>query len=336
MDILLLGGPRFLGRALIDAAAAAGHRLTLLNRGRTNAGLYPHIERLQGDRDGGLAALQGRRWDAVIDTCGYIPRIVRQSAELLQDAVERYVFISTISVYAEPLAPGAGEDAPLATLDEPSDEEITGATYGGLKVLCEQTVQELFGNGAGDRALIVRPGLIVGPHDPTNRFTYWVTRCAEGGPVLAPDDRSAPVQLIDVRDLAEWTLRMLEVKAAGVYNATGPAAPLTFGDTLAACNNIGGNNAEIVWVPPHFLLDQGVAPWTEIPLWTAGDDALNQVSIARALSRGLALRPLTATIADTLAWARAAPPEAAPQAGLAPAREADLLRTYLSAPAGPS
>jgi 2'-hydroxyisoflavone reductase len=336
MDILLLGGPRFLGRAIIDAVAAAGHRLTLFNRGRTNADLYPQVEWLQGDRDGRLDALHGRRWDAVIDTCGYIPRVVRQSVELLQDAVDRYVFISTISVYAEPLTPGAGEDAPLANLDEPEGEEITGATYGGLKVLCEHTVQKVFDNKGGDRALIVRPGLIVGPHDPTNRFTYWVTRLAAGGPVLAPDDRSAPVQLIDVRDLAAWTVRMVETKAVGVYNATGPAAPLTFGETLAACNNVAGNRAEFVWVPPQFLLAAEVAPWTEIPLWTAGDDALNQVSIARALGHGLALRPLAATIADTLAWAQADSPSATPRAGLTRAREAELLHAYLSAPAKPS
>jgi 2'-hydroxyisoflavone reductase len=268
--------------------------------------------------------LQGRRWDAVIDTCGYVPRVVRQSAELLADAVGCYVFISTISVYAEPMAPGADENAPLAPLANPADEEITGATYGGLKVLCEQVVQELY----GERSLIVRPGLIVGPHDPTNRFTYWVTRFPAGGAVLAPDDRGAPVQMIDVRDLAEWTIRMVEAPAAGVCNATGPAAPLTLGATLEACRAATGGDAEIIWVPPQFLLEQGVEPWTELPLWVAGDDALNQVSIARALAGGLTFRPLEVTIADTWAWAQAEPAVEGPRAGLTQTREAELLQKY--------
>lgn len=324
MDLLLIGGPRFLGRALIDAALAAGHRVTMFNRGKTNPGSYPEVERLLGDRDGELEALRGRRWDAVVDTSGYFPRVVRQSAELLREAVGRYAFISSISVYAEPLGPNADESAPVATLADENGEEITGETYGGLKVLCERAVQDVY----GDRALIIRPGLIVGPHDPSHRFTYWVTRTAAGGRVLAPDDRSAPVQVIDVRDLAEWTVRMLESRAEGVYNVTGPATLLTLGDTLEACREATRSDAEFVWVPPQFLLDQGVAPWTDIPLWVAGDDALNQVSIARALAKGLSLRPLGATIADTLAWARTQEEADPPRAGLTREREAELLRLF--------
>jgi 2'-hydroxyisoflavone reductase len=276
-----------------------------------------------------LGALRGRQWDVVIDTCGYVPRVVRQSTELLAGAVKRYVFVSTISVYAEPLEPGAGEDAPLVVLADPSGEEVTDESYGGLKVLCERAVQELY----AERALIIRPGLIVGPHDPTNRFTYWVTRTADGGPVLAPDDRDAPVQVIDVRDLAEWILHMAPTQG-GVFNATGPAAPLTLGETLATCREVAkvhtGADAEFVWVPPQFLLDRGVAPWTEIPLWVAGADALNQVSIARALAHGLALRPLAETIADTLAWARSEQPAGSLHAGLTKEREAELLEKYLN------
>jgi 2'-hydroxyisoflavone reductase len=324
MDILLIGGPRFLGRALIDASLAAGHRVTMFNRGQTNPALYPQVERLLGNRDGELDALRGRRWDAVIDTCGYTPRVVQQAAELLAPSVGRYVFISTISVYAEPLAPGAGEDAPLAQLADPEIKEITGESYGGLKARCERVVQEIYGR----RSLIIRPGLIVGPHDPTNRFTYWVTRIAAGGHVLAPDDRAAPVQVIDVRDLAEWTVHLVEEGAGGVYNATGPAAPLTLEATLAACRAATGSDAEFVWVAPQFLLDQGVAPWTEVPLWVAGDDALNQVSIARALAQGLTFRPLEDTIAATLAWARTQPADDQPRAGLSRARELELLELY--------
>jgi 2'-hydroxyisoflavone reductase len=324
MELLLIGGPRFLGRALIDAALAAGHKVTMFNRGRTNPGAYPRVERLIGDRDGGLEALRGRQWDAVVDTSGYFPRVVRQSAELLKEAVGRHVFISTISVYAEPLGPDADEAASVATLADESVEEITGETYGGLKVLCERAVQEVY----GDKALIIRPGLIVGPHDPSNRFTYWVTRTAAGGRVLAPDDRGAPVQVIDVRDLAEWIVRMLEKGASGVYNATGPGTLLTLGETLEACREATRSDADFVWVAPQFLLDQGVAPWMEIPLWVAGDDALNQVSIDRALAQGLTFRPLGATIADTLAWARTQEEIDPPGAGLTRERETELLRLF--------
>jgi 2'-hydroxyisoflavone reductase len=234
------------------------------------------------------------------------------------------VFISSRSVYGDMSRPGSDESAAVAMLEDPGTEEVTGETYGGLKVLCERAVQDVY----GDRALIIRPGLIVGPHDPSNRFTYWVTRTAAGGRVLAPDDRSAPVQVIDVRDLAEWTIRMLEGGASGVYNATGPATLLTLGETLEACREATRSEAEFVWVPPQFLLDQGVAPWTEIPLWVAGDDALNQVSIERALAKGLTLRPLGATIADTLAWARTQEEAEPLRAGLTREREAELLRLF--------
>jgi 2'-hydroxyisoflavone reductase len=324
MDILLIGGPRFVGRALIDAALAGGHHVTMFNRGRTNPHAYPQVERLQGDRDGGLEPLRGRRFDAVIDTCGYTPRIVRQSAELLAPTASSYVFISTISVYAEPVRPGANEDAPLAELTNENVEEVTNETYGPLKVRCEQVVQEI----CGPRSLIVRPGLIVGPHDPTNRFTYWVTRVAAGGQVLAPDDRDAPVQFIDVRDLAAWTLHMVTSQATGVFNATGPAEPLTLGTLLQTCRETTESDAEFVLAPPAWLQAQGVAPWSELPLWVAGDDALNQVSIARAHARGLTFRPLAVTIADTLAWAQAEGAAAPQGAALTPAREAQLLAAY--------
>jgi 2'-hydroxyisoflavone reductase len=324
MDVLLIGGPRFLGLALIEAALDGGHNVTMFNRGRTNPHLFPQVERLQGDRDGGIAALRGRRWDVVIDTCGYVPRVVRQSAELLASSVQRYLFISTISVYREPLSPGAAENAPLASLDDETVEAVTGETYGGLKVLCEQAVQAVF----GEAALIIRPGLIVGPHDPTNRFTYWVTRMAEGGRVLAPDDRNAPVQFIDVRDLADWTLRMAVGCAGGVFNATGPAEPLTFEGILLACRRATGSQAEVAWVNPLYLLQAGVAPWTDIPLWAPGIEALNRVSIAAARAAGLVFRPLEQTILDTLTWARSQSPTADAGAGLSPTREAELLRNY--------
>jgi 2'-hydroxyisoflavone reductase len=322
MNLLLLGGPRFLGRALIEAALAGGHNVTMFNRGRTNPHLFPQVERLHGDRDGQLDALADRRWDVVIDTSGYVPRGVRQSAALLAPNVDRYIFISTISVYREPVSPNAAENAPLAVLADETVEEITGETYGGLKVLCEQAVQDVY----GERALIIRPGLIVGPHDPTNRFTYWVTRIAEGGAVLAPDDREAPVQVIDVRDLAEWTLRLAADRAVGVFNATGPAVPLTLERTLLACRAATGSDANLVWVDPQWLLAAGVEPWSEIPLWAPGSEALNQASIAAARTAGLTFRPLEQTIADTLAWARTEPPVGSNAAGLSRTKEMELLQ----------
>jgi 2'-hydroxyisoflavone reductase len=322
MDMLLLGGPRFLGHALIEAALAAGHQVTMFNRGRTNPHLFPAVERLQGDRDGKLDVLRGRHWDVVIDTCGYVPRIVRQSAEVLAPNVDRYIFVSSISVYRDPVPPGAAENAPLAALADETVEEITGETYGGLKALCEQVVQDVY----GPRGLIIRPGLIVGPHDPTNRFTYWVTRLAAGGAVLAPDDRAAPVQVIDVRDLAGWMLRLAMDRAVGVFNATGPQSPLTLGQTLLACRQATGSAANLVWVDPQWLLAAGVAPWSEIPLWAPGEEALNQVSIAAALTAGLTFRPLEQTILDTLAWARTEPPAGSAAAGLSHTREAELLQ----------
>lgn len=322
MDILLLGGPRFLGYALIEAALAGGHCVTMFNRGRTNPQLFPEVERIQGDRDGGLAPLAGRRWDVVIDTCGYVPRVVRHSAELLAPSVDRYIFVSTISVYREPISPEAAENAPLAELADARVEEVTGETYGALKALCERAVQDVY----GDRALVIRPGLIVGPHDPSNRFTYWVTRIAAGGDVLAPDDRSAPVQVIDVRDLAQWVLRMAEARASGVFNATGPARPLTLGETLLACKAVTGSDANFVWADPQFLLASGVQPWVELPLWAPGEEALNQVSIAAARTAGLTFRPLEQTIADTLAWARTQPTPTTGSAGLAREKETELLR----------
>lgn len=328
MDLLILGGTVFLGRSLVEAALARGHRVTLFNRGRHNPELYPEVEKLRGDRDGDLGALAGRRWDAAIDTCGYVPRVVRASAELLAGAVERYIFISSISVYVELGRGPLDERAPVGVLPDPTVETITAETYGPLKALCEQAVERALPG----RALIVRPGLIVGPHDPSDRFTYWPSRVARGGDVLAPDDPRQPVQIIDVRDLAEWIVRMAEERRAGVYNATGPGAPLTLAQTLDACNAVGGGSARFVWVSRRFLLDAGVTPWTEIPLWTPPvDDKPGGELIAdcsRALAVGLTLRPLEETIRDTLDWDAARPADGERRAGLDPEREQQLLRAW--------
>jgi len=286
--VLVLGGTVFLGRHVVEAALADGHRVTMFSRGLTQPDLFPHIERIHGDRDGGMGALAGRRWDVVIDTCGFVPRVVAQSMAL--DA-GRYVFVSSISACAD-LSRPFDETAALLP---PVDTEDVGVAYGALKAACERVVQERFG---GD-AVIVRPGLIGGPHDPTGRFTYWPVRIAEGGDVLAPAPPDAPVQVIDVRDAARWLVR---VESGGVYNAVGPST--TMGRLLDTARRTLGSDARLVWVQPEHLA--GVEPWTELPLWltSPAHQGMMRASCARAIAAGLDLRPIEETIRDTLAWAR--------------------------------
>lgn len=328
MNLLIIGGTRFLGRHLVDSALAHGHQVTLFNRGKSNPGLYPHLETVTGDREHDLSALVGRRFDAVIDTCGYFPRIVRLSAQALKADVGTYVFISSISAYADFSQVGITEDSPLAILPidaDPAIEEITGETYGPLKVLCEQAVQDVF----GERTLIVRPGLIVGPHDPTDRFTYWPFRVAGGGNVLAPEGPHVPVQIIDARDLADFTMRLIEDGASGAYNATGPNTPLTFGGMLDVCKQISGSDAVFHWASPHFLEENNVAPWSDLPVWVPDSPenaGFSKVSIAKALAAGLTFRPLGETVRDTLDWAAARPLEHPWRAGLTEERERELIK----------
>ncbi len=327
MDLLIIGGTVFLGRHLVEAALARQHHITLFNRGQHNPDLFPQVEILRGDRDGGLGALQGRHWDAVIDTCGYFPRIVKSSARLLADAVERYVFISTISVYADPPFAGMDEAAPLGKLADETVEQITGETYGPLKALCERVVEEALPG----RALIIRPGLIVGPHDQSDRFTYWPTRVGRGGEVLAPDEPTRLTQFIDVRDLAGWTLSMVESRQTGIYNATGPDYPLTLGELLATCREVTQSDATFTWVSEKFLLEQNVVAFTELPLWLPRQvAALDAVSIRRAHSAGLSFHPLTETVADTWAWDKTRAPDVPRRNGLSPARERELLQMWHS------
>lgn len=334
MKLLVLGGTLFLGRAVVDAALAAGHEVTLFHRGRTQPELFPQTQRVLGDRDGGLAALDGGTWDAVVDTCGYVPRVVRASAGALRGRAKRYVFVSSVSAYAEPLAVGADESAPLAVLADPANEALTGETYGGLKAACERAAREAFGVGT----IVVRPGLIVGPHDPTDRFGYWPRRVAAGGEVLAPGRPAAPAQVVDVRDLGAWMVRLAESGADGDYNAVGPGAPLPFGMLLELCRRTSGSDAHFTWVSEEFLIAEGVTPWVELPLWVEQkDEALHTISNERALAAGLALRPLADTIRDTLAFEREWPPEKRPRkAGLAMAgpitaeRERALLARWSS------
>ena len=328
MELLILGGTRFLGRHLVEAALGRGHRVTLFNRGLSGPGLFPEVERLVGDRHGDLSALRGRRWDAAIDTCGYVPRNVRASTSLLADAVDHYAFVSSISVYSEPIAPGAGEGAPVQELPDPLVEEITGETYGGLKVLCERAAE----GAMPGRVLNVRPGLIVGPHDPTDRFTYWPRRISRGGEVLAPDSPELPVQFIDARDLAGWTIEMCEERRVGIYNATGPDYALTMGRLLEECETVSGGDAELIWVSEKLLGEQGVEPFTEMPLWVPREYAgLQAVDCGKAIEVGLSFRPVSDTIRDVLEWDLARPSGEEPGAGLRPQRERKLLRAWRGA-----
>jgi 2'-hydroxyisoflavone reductase len=318
LSLLIVGGTRFLGRHFVAAALAAGHRVTLLHRGRSGPGLFPEAEHLIADRNGDLAVLDGRRFDVVIDPSAYVPRHVRTLAARLAGRAGAYQFVSSISAYAD--ATQAHEDAPLATLADPTVEVVTGETYGGLKALCEQAALEAFGASA----LIVRPGLIVGPFDPSGRFTWWAQRSARSEPMLAPGPAELPVQLIDARDAAAWMLRQAEQGTRGMFNLTGPAEPLTMDGFIAAL----APRAPVSWVDEAVLLAEGVAPWTDLPVWLPREQAaLHRTPIARALATGLMCRPLAETVRDTRAWADGAPDGGLkPGFGLAPEREAALLR----------
>ena len=298
--ILILGGTGFLGPHVVDAARARGHTLTLFNRGKTHAGLFPDIEQLRGDRDGHLEALVGRKWDAVVDTSGYVPRIVRASAELLAPNIGHYVFISTISVYESEAVVGADETAAVQAIADPASEDVK-KDYGALKALCERAAEAALPG----RVANIRPGLIVGPGDPTGRFTHWPTRMADGGDVLAPGDGTTPVQYIDGRDLAAWIVRAIEQRAVGVYNALGPTQRLTMRDALDGCNRAAGGRANLVWVDAAFLAAHGVTEWSNMPMWAdaKGDNAgFGTRSNQRAVAAGLAFRPIEDTARDTLAW----------------------------------
>ena len=328
MKLLLLGGPRFLGRAIINSALAHGHEITLFNRGKSNPDHYPELEKLIGDRGGNLDALRGRQWDAVVDTCGYVPRVVRASAELLANAVEHYTFISSISAYASFRTPHFNESAPVGALKDEAIEEITNETYGPLKALCEQVAEAAMPG----RVLNVRAGLLVGPHDPTDRFTYWPVRIARGGRVLAPGHPRFLTQFVDVRDLADWIVRMAGRRQTGVYNATGPESPLPLGDLLEICREVSESGAEFVWVEGSFLIDAGVSPWTELPLWILDSNAdfagFMQVDCRKAIGEGLTFRPLAETVRDTLEWASTRPDNWEWRAGLTAEKEAELLAAW--------
>jgi 2'-hydroxyisoflavone reductase len=342
MKLLILGGTRFVGRHLVTAALARNHEITLFNRGQHPSVALTSVETIYGDRNNDLAKLQGRHWDAVVDTCGYLPRTVRASAEILSHSVDAYVFVSSLSVYADVSRLGIDETAPLATLTSEHLEEANkidssgqasavtyGKMYGGLKALCEQAAEEVLPH----RVLIIRPGLIVGPYDYTDRFTYWVVRVARGGEVLAPGRPDRYLQFIDVRDLAEWTVRMIERKETGVYNANGLPHNLTMERVLEECKMASDSDASLTWVSDNFLMQEQVAPWSEMPLWMPEEGAPHLqgfmfINCHKAVGAGLSFRPLNDTIREILTWREKNRLNEELKAGIDPDREQRLLRQW--------
>ncbi len=350
MNLLILGGTRFIGRHLTEAALTAGHKVTLFNRNRRGAGLFPEVETLVGDRQGDVSTLKGKKWDAVIDTSAYTPGAARHTAELLQNTVGHYTFVSSVSVYQDFSEAGINEDAPVGimTNEEVVEAETTarepnttgasyGALYGPLKARCERVIEEIFPG----RAFVVRPGLVVGPYDYSDRFTYWVRRVGLAGKdqatgVLAPGTPGQRVQFIDARDLAAWTLRATEAGVDGTFNATGPDYALTFGDFLETSRRVLDTEAEFVWLEDAFLLKCEVEaaelmPWLPaeaMPGWESFFD----IDISRAVVRGLTFRPLGETIRDTFIWDQSRDSGEPLKAGLTAGREAELLAAWRTAP----
>jgi 2'-hydroxyisoflavone reductase len=317
----------FVGRHITEAAIAAGHDVTVFHRGRSGADLFPGVTHLTGDRDKDLSALADRQWDATIDVCAYFPRQVRTLAEALGGRGGRYLYISSTSAYKSPVSSGFDEDAPLAELADPATEEVTDETYGGLKVACERVATELFG---ADKTTIVRPTYVVGPHDYTYRFTWWVERIAYGGDVLAPGPQDGPIQVIDARDMARWIVSLAEHGVAGAFHAASPPPPFGFRDMLEAiAAEVAPPRTRLIWVDADFLIEFGETAET-LPLWPGGDaeSDINTADPSRAYAAGLSPRAIDETIADVHAAELASPTLPRPGVGLTAEREAELLTAW--------
>ena len=337
LKILILGGTGFTGPFQVKYALERGHKVTVFNRGKSHPGELPkEVEQLIGDRNGQLDALKNRKWDVAIDNPTSVPVWVRDVGQILKGNVDRYVFISTISVYADTSKANISEDAPLAKytgadpMKESRDSIIASKfqLYGPLKALSEQEAEKWFPK----QTLIIRPGLIVGPRDETDRFSYWPVRIDRGGEVLAPGDPSDPVQFIDGRDLAEWVIRMVETRETGVYNATGPAKTLGVGGMLEGIKSANNSKANFTWVSADFLEEQKVAPWSDMPVWVpprGEDGGMGRINIQWSVGKGLTFRPLEVTARDTLAWFKSQPPERQKlKAGITAEREAEVLAAW--------
>jgi 2'-hydroxyisoflavone reductase len=309
---------------VVASALDSGHDVTIFHRGRTGADLFPDVEHLIGDRDEDLGALASGSWDATVDTCAYYPRQVHELADVLGARGGHYLVVSSVSAYARPEAAGFTEDSPLIELADPTVEEVTNDTYGGLKVLCERAAADRF----GEDTVVVRPTYVVGPDDYTWRFPWWVARIARGGDVLAPGPADNPSQVIDVRDMASWMVGLLERGESGAFHAVSPAPPFSWQDQLdASVRAVAPPRTTLTWVDEQFLLDEKLDD-SALPLWSGGDPDVLMMTAdpAAALATGLAARPLEDTVRDTLAWAEATPMPAG--TGIDPDREADLLRRW--------
>lgn len=327
--ILVLGGTGFIGPHLVRYALQRGHTVSIFNRGRTNPHLFPGVEKLIGDRENDLEALKGKTWDAVVDNSASVPWWVRDSAQLLKDSADRYLFTSTRSTYSDFSQIGMTEDGPQYDPDESAVGERRSLGYGRNKVLCEREALRAF----GDRAIIVRPGLIVGPGDNTDRFSYWPIRVDRGGEMLCPGDPANPVMFIDVRDLAEWYIHMLEGETVGIYNALGPEAPLSFAEMIYGCRAVTSAVVSFTWVDTDFLLDRDMRPYSDFPCWmpARGNRAgFQRFDLTRPLSAGLTYRPLAVTARDTLEWHKTRPMERQQDlnAGITAEQEAELLAAW--------
>ncbi|MGD6805004.1 NAD-dependent epimerase/dehydratase family protein [Rossellomorea aquimaris] len=327
MKILLLGGTSFLGKHIAQSALSKGHELTLFNRGKTNPHLFPEAEKLIGDRESGdLRALEKSEWDVVIDTSGYTPGKVEKTASLLKERVSRYIFISSISVYKSFLSGEAREEDETGSLDNPDTEEVNGETYGPLKALCEERLEKILPG----KVLTIRPGLIVGPDDTTDRFTYWVKRFSEGGEVLVPGSKERVIQWIDVRDLSQWIILMAEDRETGAYNVTGPKQGYSMKEFVEDLTLIAPSGTEAAWVEDTFLVERDITPFTQLPLWIPVNeqypDGFILADYSRSLNKGLVLRHPRETIEDTLAWFKAYGSDDL-KAGLAKEVEASLLQS---------
>lgn len=335
--ILILGGTGFLGPAIVEAARARGHTLTLFNRGRTRPGLFPDIEKRQGDRDPlkgeGLKSLETGEWDAVIDDSGFYPRMVGASARLLAPRVKHYVYLSSVSAYRDPSPMQGNEDSPLAVLSDPQVEEMgkNFEHYGGLKAACEAAAEATLPG----RTTVVRPGFIVGPDDPSGRFTYWPVRFDQGGEIAVPGAPTDPLQLIDVRDLAAWLVLMVENRTTGRFNALGPEQPMSWGRVVAACQKATKAASALTWVPGEFVAQQEDLSF---PIWVPylGDTrGFHTWQNRRAVQAGLKFRPVEQTVLDTLAWYQEQLKEAQGRTKLAfsPEQEAEMLKRWKAAKA---
>ncbi|MFD3448700.1 SDR family oxidoreductase [Microbacteriaceae bacterium 4G12] len=339
MKVLILGGTRFLGRQIVQEALQRGHEVTLFNRGN-NAHLFPEVETLLGDRNGELDVLKGRKWDAVIDTCGLLPKSISQAAKVLEENISHYTYISSISVYKDWIPLHITEDYPTHTLLPEEVEAISNQSqeemlehYGALKALCEaEAAKEMPG-----KVLAVRAGMIVGPYDYTDRLPYWVKRVAEGGRILCPGNPNRPVQIIDTKDMASWILTMAQKQKTGTFNVTGPHPAITMGELLESCKQVTKSDAEFVWVQEEFLLHHHVSPWVEIPLWLPENHPLPEeripwkgtfsFSVEKAVENDLTFRPLQEIIQDIWEWEQTRSDEKR-KAGISREKERELLELW--------